>query len=167
MSSVNFSHFDLPLKTSRPIQTKLGGMFIGWTSTKFVFLFQLEIHHRTKRGKGAKCFFLIFVCGAFILQNFHHFDEFCFFMFLIKFYLWNMLTYMYFVLLLPFTRYKMVNMWLVLKIEISLIVYDALLQWMRWWWCLFCTRPTGLVGFLAHLAKGNVCFCHHLASVVC
>jgi hypothetical protein len=24
-----------------------------------------------------------------------------------------------------------------------------------------------IVGFLAHLAKGNVSFCHHLASVVC
>ena len=124
----------------------------------FFVLFQLEIHHRTKRGKGAKCFFLICVCGAFILKNFHHFDEFCFFMFLFKFYLWNMLTYMYFVLLLPFTRYKMVNMWLLLKIEISLIVYDALLQWMRWWWCLLCTRPTGLVGFLAHLANQSLHF---------
>jgi hypothetical protein len=27
----------------------------------FFVLFQLEIHHRTKRGKGAKCFFLICV----------------------------------------------------------------------------------------------------------
>ena len=38
---------------------------------------------------------------------------------------------------------------------------------MKWWWGPLCTSPTCLVLFLAHLTKGNVSFCHHLASVVC
>ena len=31
----------------------------------------------------------------------------------------------------------------------------------------FCRSLFVLLSFLAHLAKGNVSFCHHLASVIC
>ena len=44
------------------------------------------------------------------------------------------------------------------KLWISIILF--IIRWIFWEFC-------STLLFLAHLAKGNVSFCHHLASVVC